>query len=106
MNILSFMGNSDETTVQNVAKENLLLGLVHAFYSAGDTMGRKFGYYRIPLVSDVDAVVALKGERYSGDGYQETIKKKLVKLIWQEVDRIESILHGDNSTTIERYNDE
>ena len=106
MNILSFMGNSDETTVQNIAKENLLLGLVHTFYSAGDTMGRKFGYYRIPLVSDVDAIVALKGERYSGDGYQETIKKKLVKLIWQEVDRIESILHGDNSTTIERYNDD
>lgn len=104
INILSFMGSEDENSVGKIDKNTLLTGLVHAFFSTNDD---NYGYYRSPLLSDVDACVLIKGTRYTGEGYQDKILKGLVKVVLQEVNRINSIeASKDNPDTvkIEFYN--
>ncbi len=109
VNVLSFMGSSDENSVGKVEKEVLLTGLIHAFFSANrDGYGNAYGYYRCPLFSDVDACVLMKGRRYTGEGYQQTIVENLVKVALQEVDRIRSVEASEGKTDtvkVEFYNE-
>lgn len=109
INVLSFMGSSDEDSVGKVKKDALLTGLVHAFFCANrDEYNNAYGYYRCPLFSDVDACVLMKGVRYTGEGYQETILDNLVKVALQEVNRINSVKSSKgkaDTVKIEFYNE-
>lgn len=110
INMLSFMGSSKENNVSNVSKDTLREGLIHAFYAANnDAYNNTFGYYRVPLLSDVDAVVLMKGIRYTGEGYQNKIVEGLVKVVMQEVNRIKHVQNTKSkpdTVKIEYYNDE
>ena len=109
INVLSFMGSSDENSVGKVEKDVLLTGLIHAFFCANrDGYNNAYGYYRCPLFSDVDACVLMKGVRYTGEGYQETILDNLVKVALQEVNRINSVKSSKgkaDTVKIEFYNE-
>lgn len=109
INVLSFMGSSDENSVGKVEKDALLTGLVHAFFCANrDGYNNAYGYYRSPLFSDVDVCVLMKGVRYTGEGYQETILDNLVKVALQEVNRINSVKSSKgkaDTVKIEFYNE-
>lgn len=109
INMLSFMGSGEENSVGNVEKDTLTTGLVHAFFSANrDSYNNAYGYYRSPLFSDVDACVLMKGIRYTGDGYQDKIVDGLVKVVLQEVSRINKVLASkgkEDTVKIEFYNE-
>lgn len=109
INVLSFMGSADENSVGQIDKDTLLTGLIHAFFSANkDGYDNVYGYYRCPLFSDVDACVLMKGRRYIGEGYQQTIIDNLVKVALQEVDRIRSIEASEgkaDTVKVEFYNE-
>lgn len=107
INVLSFMGSDDEHSIGKIEKGALMAGIIHAFLSANkDNYGNSYGYYRCPLFSDVDSCVLIKGRRYTGEGYQDTILNNLVKVLLQEVNRINSIKSSKNKNTtkIEYYN--
>ena len=110
INILSVLGsNPEKDSVSNVSKDNLKMGLVHAFFAANGAVSDniKFAYYRTPLISDVDALVLIKGPRYTGEGYKDEIVKRLVKVLRQEVDRITATLESSkdpNSVKVEFFN--
>lgn len=109
INVLSFMGSEEENLVGQVDKDTLITGLVHAFFSANpDENNISYAYYRSPLISDVDACVLMKGVRYTGEGYQDTVIKKLVKVVLQEVNRLNSVVASrkkEGTTKIEFYNE-
>lgn len=109
INVLSFMGSDDENSVGQVDKDTLLTGLVHAYFSANrDENNTPYAYYRCPLFSDVDACVLMKGVRYTGEGYQGTVINNLVKVVLQEVNRINSVVSSRDkkgTTKVEFYNE-
>lgn len=108
INMLSFMGSSEDNAVGSIDKETLTTGLIHAFFSANkDGYNNTYGYYRCPLFSDVDACVLMKGKRYTGDGYQDEIIKGLVNVVLQEVNRINDVIASkgkEDRVNIEFYN--
>lgn len=104
INILSLLGDNDDAQIQNIGKEQLIQGLIHAFYAANDIDGNKTAYYRGPLVSDVDVCIAFRGRRYSGDGYQDKILNNLVTLVLQEVSRIQDVTNNNADIEVENYN--
>lgn len=109
INILSFMGSADENSVGNVDENTLLAGIVHAYFCGNkDSYGNEYGYYRSPLFSDVDACVLMKGVKYTGESYQETIIKKLVKVLLQDINRINSVIASEgkaDAVKVEHYNE-
>ncbi len=109
INLLSLMGSEEDNLIGNVSKNNLLSGIIHAYFSANnDSGGRTFGYYRCPLFADVDACVVLKGRRYTGEGYKDAITTNLVKVILQEVNRIRAVNKSSadpNAIKVEYYNE-
>lgn len=105
INVLSFMGSSEENAVGNVEKDVLTTGLIHAFFSANrDSYDNSYGFYRCPLFSDVDACVLMKGVRYTGEGYQDKIINGLVKVVLQEINRINAVTSKNETVKIEFYN--
>jgi hypothetical protein len=107
VNMLSFMGSEDKNSVQNVDAKMQLVGRFHAYMAANDdTYGNHYGYYACPSFSDVDAIVMLKGRRFTGNNYKGEILNRLVKNLLQEVDRINDVKNKkENQVEIENYND-
>ena len=108
INVLSFMGSSEANAVGSVEKDVLTTGLIHAFFSANrDSYDNSYGFYRCPLISDVDACVLMKGVRYTGEGYQDKIINGLVKVVLQEINRINSVnapANQNDTVKVEFYN--
>ena len=104
LNILSLLGSEDINSIQKIDKNTLKKGLVYAFYSANNTADKQMAYYRIPSLSDVDALVMLQGEAYKGKNYQEQILDLLVGVIRQEWDRIIANRIGEQKILVEHYN--
>lgn len=108
INVLSFMGSGEANAVGNIEKDVLTTGLIHAFFSANkDKYGNFYGFYRSPLFSDVDACVLMKGIRYTGEGYQDKIINGLVKVVLQEINRINSVnasANQNDTVKVEFYN--
>lgn len=104
LNTLALLGSDDDNSIQRIDKNTLKIGLVYAFYSANNAADKQMAYYRIPSLSDVDALVMLQGEAYRGKNYQEQILDLLVGVIRQEWDRISANKTGEKKIMVEHYN--
>ena len=106
INMLSLMGSDEENSISEIEPEQLITGLVHAYFCANnDGDRRQFGYFRSPLFSDVDALVLFKLPRDGQPGYQERILENLVQLARQELNRIINIKTDKGKVKVEFYND-
>lgn len=106
INVLGLGGEEKANEVGNVDKPTLLQHSIQLYFQGGeDEHGNKFGYFRSPLLSDVAALVMLRCPRESGDGYQDRIIDKLVKVLDQEIERIQHLNSLDkDDLNIDFYN--
>ena len=106
-NVLGFNSRKKGNSIQDVDNDTFTDGIITAMFSANDAAdGTKMGWYRNPLFSDTSALVLLKMRRYSGDNYKDAILNRLVKVVRQEINRINAVSNQDNdSPIIEFYND-
>lgn len=98
---ITSMKSNDDNTIQNVSDSKMLSGLVKAFFTA-DNEDNTVGWYRNPLFSDTDAMVLIKGRRYTLDECVTNIGK----VIEQELKRIIAFRNHKGDTIVENYNDD
>ena len=106
-NVLSLGGSEKKHTIGKTDPKNLLKHLIYMYWQGGHTKQSKIplGWYRCSLLSDTDALIAFKNQRFRGANYQEEILNRLVAVVNQEIERANH-LQGlrEGSVNIEFYN--
>lgn len=106
-NVLSLGGSEKKHTIGKTDPKNLLKHLIYMYWQGGHTQKSRtsLGWYRCSLLSDTDALIIFRNQRFRGADYQEEILNRLVAVVNQEIERanhLQTLKKG--SVNIEFYN--